>query len=249
MKVIGIIPARFQSTRFPGKPLQDILGKTMIQRVYEQACKSKLLSNVVVATDDNRIYDHIKSFGGNVEMTSPNHKSGTDRCNEVISILEAKNQNYDIAINIQGDEPYIEPEQIDALISCFNDTKTQVATLIKQIVNNDDLFNSNCVKVVKDTSNFALYFSRSPIPYIRNAHKDNWIAENNFYKHIGIYGYRTEALKDITKLNVSSLENAESLEQLRWLENGYSVKTAITKFESIAVDTPEDLQRIIQTKS
>lgn len=249
MNAIGIIPARYQSTRFPGKPLQDILGKSMIQRVYEQSCKSQQLSAVCVATDDLRIFEHIQSFGGNVVMTSADHKSGTDRCREVISHLETEGKHFDIAINIQGDEPFIEPSQIDSLISCFDDEKTQIATLIKEIHATDELFSPNCVKAIRDKNNFAIYFSRNPIPFIRSAENEDWLSNHTFYKHIGIYGYRTEVLKEITNIGPSTLENAESLEQLRWIENGYRIKTAITSFESIAVDTPEDLQKLIHLKS
>ncbi|MEI7594817.1 MAG: 3-deoxy-manno-octulosonate cytidylyltransferase [Bacteroidota bacterium] len=245
MKIIGIIPARYQSTRFPGKPLVLINGKTMIQRVYEQCLKTNILSKVVVATDDSRIFEHIKAFGGNVVLTSPDHCSGTDRCNEVISKLKAHNELFDIAINIQGDEPYINPIQIEELVACFNDSETQIATLIKKIENAEDLFSPNCVKAIADSSNRAIYFSRNPIPYVRNAEQKDWLAHRTFYKHIGIYGYKTSVLEEITKLEVSSLEKAESLEQLRWIENKYIIKTSITTFESIAIDTPSDIEKII----
>jgi len=241
MKVIGIIPSRYQSTRFPGKPLINIDGKTMIHRVYEQAKKARSLSEVVVATDDDRIFTHIKSFGGNVIMTSSSHKSGTDRCAEVIEKLT---ENYDIVINIQGDEPYIAPEQINQLCSCFNDSKTDIATLIKKIDTEEDLFNPNRPKVSIDENNFALMFSRNVIPKISNIKKENLLALHTFYKHIGIYGYRSEVLIKISKLPISPLEQKEQLEQLRWLENNYAIKTAITSYEAFSIDTPEDLEKL-----
>ena len=242
MNIIGLIPARFASTRFPGKPLADIHGKSMIQRVYEQAKKSTTLSSVIVATDDDRIEDAVRSFGGEVCITSPHHPSGTDRCAEVVQKLKL---NCDAVVNIQGDEPFIDPGQIDLLVSCFNDPRTQLATLIKKIESSETLFNSNSPKVIVDTDQFAIYFSRHPIPYVRGFNEVEWLSKNVFYQHIGIYGYRTEALKKITQLQPSNLEKAESLEQLRWIENGYRIKTAITHFETLAIDTPSDLQKIL----
>lgn len=238
--VIGIIPARYTSTRFPGKPLVDIAGKTMIQRVYEQASKAKSLSKVVVATDDERIADEVKRFGGEFAFTAAHHQSGTDRCAEVIETLTG----YDIVINIQGDEPFIEPAQIDLLASCFNEEKVQLATLIKSIQSQESIYNPNSPKVVIDVNGRAMYFSRSPIPFIRNGESDVWAEKHQFYKHIGIYGYRTEALKAITKLPPSSLEIAESLEQLRWIENGFYIQTKVTDLETVAIDTPEDLFKL-----
>jgi 3-deoxy-manno-octulosonate cytidylyltransferase (CMP-KDO synthetase) len=241
MKVIGIIPARYASTRFPAKPLVDIAGKTMIQRVYEQAKKCDL-DHVVVATDDERIASVVRSFGGEVIMTETKHQSGTDRCAEVSLELP----DYEVVINIQGDEPFIDPAQISLVKSCFTDKTIQLATLIKKISNEEELFNSNIPKVVINSNNQAIYFSRHPIPYIRNAQKqENWATMHQFYKHIGIYGYTRETLLEITKLAPSSLELAESLEQLRWLENGYQIQTKVTGLETIAIDTPEDLQKII----
>jgi 3-deoxy-manno-octulosonate cytidylyltransferase (CMP-KDO synthetase) len=239
MKILGIIPARFASTRFPGKPLIDIGGKTMIQRVYEQASKS-VLNKVVVATDDERIAEEVKRFGGEFIMTGSNHQSGTDRCAEVAQ----KIPGYDVVINIQGDEPFIDPEQISLLSSCFDDKTVQLATLIKEIKSDEELFNVNIPKVVVNTSQEAIYFSRHPIPYLRNTDKENWASAHQFFKHIGIYGYTTEVLLTITKLKPSALELAESLEQLRWLENGYQIKTKVSNLETIAIDTPEDLQKI-----
>lgn len=239
-KTLGIIPARFASTRFPGKSLVDIGGKTMIQRVYEQALKSDL-DKVVIATDDERIIAEIKRFGGDFVMTNSNHQSGTDRCAEVAQQLP----EFDVVINIQGDEPFIDPAQISLLSSCFNDETVELATLIKEIHDDSELFNSNIPKVIVNTNQQAIYFSRHPIPFIRGAEKENWTTAHQFYKHIGIYGYKTSTLLQITKLAPSSLELAESLEQLRWLENGYQIKTKITNIETIAIDTPEDLQKII----
>ncbi|MFD0941464.1 3-deoxy-manno-octulosonate cytidylyltransferase [Pedobacter boryungensis] len=240
MKFLGIIPARFASTRFPGKPLVDIGGKTMIQRVYEQALKSDL-DKVVVATDDERIATEIKRFGGDFILTSSNHQSGTDRCAEVAQKLPG----FDVVINIQGDEPFINPAQISLVSSCFKDENVELATLIKEINEDSELFSTNIPKVVINSNQQAIYFSRHPIPFIRGAEKENWLKTHQFYKHIGIYGYKTTALLEITKLSPSSLELAESLEQLRWLENGYKIKTKITTIETIAIDTPEDLQKII----
>ena len=242
MNIIGIIPARFASTRFPGKPLADIKGKSMIQRVYEQAKKSASLSAVIIATDDVRIEEVVRGFGGSVCMTSPEHPSGTDRCAEVVEKLKL---DCDAVINIQGDEPFIEPAQIDLLASCFEDPRTELATLIKKISASEILFNVNTPKVIIDTEAFAIYFSRHPIPFIRGAHESEWLSKNTFYQHIGIYGYRADSLMKITQLRPSALERAESLEQLRWIENGYKIKTAVTDFESIAIDTPSDLENIL----
>ncbi|MFD1186938.1 3-deoxy-manno-octulosonate cytidylyltransferase [Pontibacter rugosus] len=242
MKVIGIIPARYASTRFPGKPLTDINGKSMIQRVYEQAKKSGL-AEVLVATDDARILEHVKAFGGKAVMTDSNHQSGTDRCFEAYQLND---EPYEYIINIQGDEPFIHPEQIELVATCFNSTHTQLATLIKKIETPEELFNVNSPKVVVGTTGEALYFSRQPIPYCRNIPSDIWHKQHTYYKHIGIYGYRADILEQITQLPPSALETAESLEQLRWLENGFRITTAITDHETIGIDTPEDLQRAIE---
>ncbi len=244
MKILGIIPSRYGSTRFPGKPLIEIDGKSMVQRVYEQAQKCEVLNEVVVATDDQRIFDHVLAFGGKAMMTSDEHQSGTDRCNEVVQKI---NKDYNIVINIQGDEPYINPEQIAQLCSCFLDDKTEIATLIKKIDNDHDLFDENKVKVVTNKNHFALYFSRNSIPFLKGENKEKWRSQYTFYKHIGIYGYRTKVLSEITQLSVSKLEKAEGLEQLRWLENGYSIKTAITNLEAISIDSPEDLKKLKTT--
>lgn len=241
MKIIGIIPARYASTRFPAKPLVDIGGRSMIQRVYEQAKGSKLLQEVVVATEDSRIEQHVRLFGGNVVMTGEAHQSGTDRCFEAIS---AFCPTADVVINIQGDEPFIRPEQIDLVASCFNSADVEIATLVKKINSYEDLFNPNIPKVVLNNDNEAILFSRQPIPHIRGKAQSEWLASYTFYKHIGIYAYRTDILAKITALKQSSLELAEALEQLRWIENGYKIKVETTDFESVAVDTPEDLKKL-----
>ncbi len=241
MNILGIIPARYASTRFPGKPLVDISGKSMIQRVYEQAKKCGDLAEVIVATDDERIFKHVIDFGGVAVMTSPDHQSGTDRCAEVA----LQHRQYEVIINIQGDEPYIDPEQISKLAACFNTAGTQIATLIKKVQNEQELFNPNSPKVVVNKLLEAVYFSRSPLPHIRGKEPKDWLNNFIYFKHIGIYGYRADILQQITKLPVSSLEKAESLEQLRWIENGYRVKVAETDLETYAVDTPEDLERLI----
>jgi 3-deoxy-manno-octulosonate cytidylyltransferase (CMP-KDO synthetase) len=214
VKIVGIIPARYASTRFPGKPLIDIAGKSMIQRVFEQAKKSTSLSEVIVATDDTRIEQHVKAFGGNVIMTAESHQSGTDRCFEAI---KKYNGTVDVVINIQGDEPFIQPKQIDLLVACFNSNDVQLATLVKKISNNEELFNVNTPKVIIDKNGNAIYFSRQTIPYIREKQANNWLLDNTFYKHIGIYGYTIKALSEITILQPSVLERAEGLEQLRWI--------------------------------
>ncbi len=239
MKSLGIIPARFASTRFPGKPLVDIGGKTMIQRVYEQALQSSL-TKVVVATDDDRIAEEVSRFGGEFVMTASTHQSGTDRCAEVVKSLP----DYDIVVNIQGDEPFIDPNQINLVCDCFADEKVELATLIKEVHTEDELFNPNIPKVVIGHEQQALYFSRHPIPYLRNAEKENWLTAHQFYKHIGIYGYKNAVLLAITQLKPSLLEVSESLEQLRWLENGYQIQTRLTTIETIAIDSPSDLLKI-----
>lgn len=238
LKFIGIIPARYQSTRFPGKPLAKINNKAMIQWVYENT--SVALEEVYVATDDDRIFDAVTAFGGNVIKTLPSHQSGTDRCAEAALKL-SKTIDFDVAINIQGDEPFIKPEQIEQLKSCF-DNDADIATLVKKIDNPEELFNPNRPKVVLDKNNNALYFSRSPIPYIRGAEKTDWVSNINFWAHIGMYAFKADVLQEITQLKQGTLEVAESLEQLRWLENGYKIKTAETNTQSMGIDTPEDLE-------
>lgn len=242
MKVIGIIPARYDSTRFPGKPLVDIAGMTMIQRVYNQVKHAASLNEVVVATDDQRIFDHVKSFAGNVVMTSKDHQSGTDRCAEVINNISG----FDIAINIQGDEPFIDSQQIDLLVSCFQRPEVEIATLVRPINELADLENVNKPKVVLNQKNEALYFSRQPIPYMRGTDIKEWLSKETYYNHIGIYGFKVETLKDLAKLPISKLEKTESLEQLRWLDNGYRIQTAISNHINDAIDSPEDLQDILK---
>jgi 3-deoxy-manno-octulosonate cytidylyltransferase (CMP-KDO synthetase) len=242
---VGIIPARYASTRFPGKPLVQIKGVSMIERVYRQASLCTKLSGVIVATDDNRIFDHVKSFGGRVMLTSASHQSGTERINEVVTKLENNGEWYDIAINIQGDEPFIQPSQIEKVIEIFNKPSVEIGTLVKLIQNSEDIFNPNIVKVVPDGHGKALYFSRSPIPFVRNTISDDWLHENNIYKHIGIYGYATDILKELAVLAPAPPEIAESLEQLRWLYYGYSIFTGVTDIETFGIDTPEDLSKLI----
>ena len=242
MKILGIIPSRYASTRFSGKSLADIAGKSMVQRVVEQVLKSTLITDVVVATDDQRIYDHVSSFGGEACITNTDHQSGTDRC---IEALQLQKESYDYVINIQGDEPFIQPEQIDLLANLL-DGETQLATLVKPIEQSEQLFDPNVVKAVKGINGDAIYFSRNPIPFQRNKSQGDWLKNHTYYKHIGIYAYRTDILEQITQLPISSLEKAESLEQLRWIENGYQIKTAITHHESIGIDTPEDLENALK---
>lgn len=239
MKVVGIIPARYNSTRFPGKPLAMIKGKTMIQRVCEQAWKSKL-DAVVVATDDIRIADEVLKFGGKYVMTDPRHQSGTDRCCEAVHMLE---EQYDAVINIQGDEPFIDPRHIDLLVDMISRDDTQLASLVKRVEDAEDLFGSTKVKVVMDKTGKALYFSRNPIPFMQNVAHEKWMQKGRFYQHIGIYAYKTETLHQIAKMQPSALEQAESLEQLRWLENGLSIRMAVVAGESISIDTPDDLAK------
>ncbi|MGX1754644.1 3-deoxy-manno-octulosonate cytidylyltransferase [Sphingobacterium sp. NPDC055346] len=242
MKVIGIIPARYDSTRFPGKPLVDIAGMTMIQRVYNQVKHAASLSEVVVATDDQRIFDHVKSFAGNVVMTKKEHQSGTDRCAEVINNISG----FDIAINIQGDEPFIDPQQIDLLVSCFQRPEVEIATLVRPIQELTDLENVNKPKVVLNQKSEALYFSRQAIPYMRGADIKEWLSKETYYNHIGIYGFKVETLKELARLPISKLETTESLEQLRWLDNGYRIQTAVSTHINDAIDSPEDLQDILK---
>ncbi len=239
MKVVGIIPARYNSTRFPGKPLAMIKGKTMIQRVCEQAWKSKL-DAVVVATDDIRIADEVLKFGGKYVMTDPRHQSGTDRCCEAVQMLE---EQYDAVINIQGDEPFIDPRHIDLLVDMISRNDTQLASLVKRVEEAEDLFGSSKVKVVMDKTGKALYFSRNPIPFMQNVAHEKWLQKGRFYQHIGIYAYKTETLYQIAKMQPSALEQAESLEQLRWLENGLSIRMAVVAGESLSIDTPDDLAK------
>lgn len=241
MKVIAIIPARYASTRFPGKPLAMLGGKTVIQRVWEQV--SRVIDDVAVATDDRRIADAVEAFGGRAVMTSPDHRSGTDRCYEACCKIGGE---YDVVVNVQGDEPFIAPSQIRALAACFDDERTDIATLVKPFAPSDGieaLENPNSPKVVLDSESRAVYFSRSVIPYLRGVERSEWLARHTFYKHIGMYAFRREVLREVTSLPQSSLEKAESLEQLRWIENGYKIGVGITDVETVGIDTPEDLVR------
>jgi len=245
MKILGIIPARYASSRFPGKPLVKIGNKTMIQRVYLQSTKT--LDYVVVATDDQRIFDEVKRFNGQVVMTSENHQSGTDRCMEALDIFEKESgEKFDVVINIQGDEPFIQPQQIKTLADSFANETTEISTLIKKITEPEVIFDPNRPKVIKNVNNEAIYFSRSAIPYVRNTEKKNWLNQFTYYMHIGLYAYRSEILRKITQLLPSSLEIAESLEQNRWLENGFKIRVLETEHENVSIDTPEDLDKVLK---
>ena len=240
MRILGVIPARFASTRFPGKPLADLLGKSMVERVYLQCRKSKLLTELVVATDHQKIYDHVLAFGGHACLTSDQHPSGTDRCCEAMTLQKDK---FDFVINIQGDEPFIDPQQIDLLCASL-DKNTELATLIQRIITLEQLLSPNEAKVVLNSHREAMYFSRSPIPFVQKQNQSGWLDNGIFYRHVGLYAYRGDILQAITKLPVSELEKAESLEQLRWIENGYKIKTVETDAEEgMCIDTPEDLEK------
>lgn len=242
MKFIAVIPARYASSRFPGKPLAILGGLSVLQRVYNQV--SKQLADVYVATDDKRIFDHVKSWNGKVVMTRNDHQSGTDRIEEAIEKLEAEGKKFDVIVNVQGDEPFIQPSQIEALCECFNDDTTQIATLGMPFEKNiEAVSNPNSPKIVTDKKGFALYFSRSVIPYCRGIEQAEWPNTFPYMKHIGMYAYKRNILKEITSLPQSSLEKAESLEQLRWLENGYRIKVGKTLKETIGIDTPDDLKK------
>jgi len=249
MKYIAIIPARYASTRFPGKPLALLCGKSVIQRVYEQVTKQL---PACVATDDQRIYDHVKSFGGKVVMTRSDHKSGTDRIEEAVEKLQISDNaefqidNDTIIVNVQGDEPFIQPEQIKTICDCFDDPNTDIATLGIKFKNIENVKNPNSPKIILDNKGFAIYFSRSVIPYIRGKEESEWTQSFDFLKHIGMYAYRRKILKEITSLPQSSLEIAESLEQLRWIQNCYKIKVGETKLETIGIDTPKDLDDAIK---
>ena len=241
MKVLGIIPSRYESSRFPGKPLVDLRGKSMIQRVYEQAKKCAAFTTVVVATDDQRIFDHVKNFGGEVVMTNANHNSGTERCGEVI---ESYNDN-DIVVNIQGDEPLIRPEQLTDLIALFKDENVAIGTIVKKMTHEADIRNPNRIKVVLDADKNGIYFSRSPIPHVANTPHEDWLSKTAFYKHIGIYAWRLDTLKSLLDLPVSELERLESLEQLRWLYHGFKIRTVETTVETPNIDAPEDVEAVL----
>lgn len=242
MSIIGIIPARYASTRFPGKPLIQINGKSMIQRVYEQAAKSKLMTKIIIATDDDRIAEHAKSFGAEVVITKAEHPSGTDRCFEAYQL---NGQNFDYVLNIQGDEPFLDPEQIDSLAQgCAEDV--EIATQMIKCTDHDVLFDKGEVKIILNSNKEALYFSRNVIPFIKGKDEKEWHKHFDYYRHVGMYAYRTDILEKITQLKPSALELAESLEQLRWLEHGYKIKCIETSFESHCVDTPEDIEKVMR---
>lgn len=243
LKTLVVIPARYASTRFPGKPLVDIEGVSMIMRTYRQCLKASHVSDVVVATDDQRIYDHVHANGGKAVYTSESHVSGTDRCYEA---AEKSGIKADIIINVQGDEPFIQPEQIDMLANAFVDQEVEIATMVKKIDDAAVLQNPNIPKVVRKVNGDALYFTRQCVPYIRATQSINEYLEHNaFYKHIGIYAFRLNVMAQLVKLSPSSLEKAEQLEQLRWLENGYTIRTIETIFETIGVDMPDDVSKAI----
>lgn len=247
MNYIAIIPARFASTRFPGKPLAMLAGKPIVQHVYERV--SKVVAQTYVATDDQRIKTVVESFGGKVVMTSPNHPSGTDRCYEAynaIRQLSMSSCDDDVVINVQGDEPFIAESQLKEVMACFKEPTTDIATLVKPFSPDaglEALKNPNSPKVVVDNNNRALYFSRSVIPYLRNIPEDEWLEKHVFYKHIGLYAYRSNVLQNITSMPQATLEKAESLEQLRWLAAGMKIRVGVTDVETIGIDTPEDLKR------
>ncbi len=248
MNIVGIIPARYGSSRFEGKPLVDIKGMSMIERVYRRCLLAESLEDVLVATDDQRIFDHVVGFGGKAVMTSDSHTSGTERCNEALAILSCEHaRKIDGVINIQGDEPFIDPIQIDKLANLLQDKEVEIATMMKKISEKTELFNENVVKVVVNRFSKALYFSRNPIPFCRGIAHEHWISTNTFYKHIGIYAYRSDVLAKLVAEPQAPLELAESLEQLRWLSNGYSINVAETETESIAIDTPDDLTKVLNT--
>lgn len=238
MKFIGIIPARYASTRFPGKPLALLGGKPVIQHVYEKV--AAVLEAAYVATDDERIYDVVKSFGGQVVMTRTDHKSGTDRIEEAIEKIGGE---WDVVVNVQGDEPFVAKNQLDTICHCFDDPTTQIATLGKPFESMDAVQNPNSPKIVVDNMGFAMYFSRSVIPYVRGKEMSSWLTHYPFLKHLGIYAYRKDVLRQVTQLPQSSLEIAESLEQLRWLQNGFKIKVGTTDVETVGIDTPQDLER------
>jgi len=241
MRILGIIPARYASTRFPGKPLIDLRGKTMIQRVYEQCVASEALTDVVVATDDQRIYEHVEAIGGKAMMTASNHQTGTARCAEVVNSFD---EAFDYAINIQGDEPFIQPSQIDKLAALL-DGETQLATLVKQSESAYHIRSKNTVKVVFNKDMEAMYFSRETIPHLRDINADDWHLKGQHYLHIGIYAYRVDVLQEIVQLAPAALELNESLEQLRWLWNGYKIKVGLTDIPSYGIDSPEDIEPLL----
>lgn len=242
MSILGIIPARYASTRFPGKPLADIKGKSMLRRVYEQASGARTLDDLIIATDDERISDHAGSFGARVVMTSGKHPSGTDRCFEAYMNHEKK---FDYVLNVQGDEPFLDPRQIDSL-TAICDGQTEIATQMTRCTSHETLFDSGEVKIVLGAQDRALYFSRSVIPFLKDHDPKKWHQIHSYYRHVGMYAYRTDVLAQICQLPVSSLEKAESLEQLRWLENGFSIRCSETNFDSHCIDSPGDIEKVLR---
>lgn len=245
MKILGVIPSRFSSSRFPGKPLIDLAGKSMIQRVYEGAKKCELFTELVVATDDERIFNHVHEFGGNAMMTNSDHQSGTDRCGEVISKLP----DFDVVVNIQGDEPLVEAEQLKQLISAFGQEETQIATLGIFVKNQQELFNPNRIKVVLNAKNQAIYFSRNPIPFGAQMLQEYWMKSYPYVRHIGLYAFRTKVLEELVKLEPTAIEKQESLEQLRWMYYGHKVQVVMTEIETPNIDSPEDVAAILDLLS
>jgi 3-deoxy-manno-octulosonate cytidylyltransferase (CMP-KDO synthetase) len=245
MKALGIIPARYASTRFPGKPLVEIRGKSMIMRVYEQASKAEMLDAVVVATDDRRIYNHVTEFNGSAVMTDENHLNGTSRCAEALQLFSKHHgDGFDAVVNIQGDEPFIDPSQVDQVVSILKNPENEIVTLARKVEDEVELFSPDVVKVIFDAEGRANYFSRQAIPFLRGISQQEWIQHYTFYKHIGIYGFRSDVLRKIVKLKESGIEKAEKLEQLRWLENAFRITVGITDLEAISIDTPEDLSKL-----
>lgn len=241
MRVLGIIPARYESSRFPGKPLIDLQGKTMIQRVYEGAAKCSLLDKLIVATDDERIFNTVKRFGGEVMMTKSSHQNGTERCGEVLE----KHGDYDVIVNVQGDEPLINPLQLENLIELFNDKEVAIGTIAKPMNDMADIRNPNRIKVVLDAMNNGIYFSRSPIPHVAGLAHENWMDKATFYKHIGLYAWKKEILQELLALPSTALEKIESLEQLRWIYNGYKIRCAISGLDTPNIDVPEDVNKVL----
>ncbi|MBX5438770.1 MAG: 3-deoxy-manno-octulosonate cytidylyltransferase [Thermoflavifilum sp.] len=242
-RIVAIIPARYASTRFPGKPLADIGGKSMIRRVYERVAAASCVDEVWVATDDLRILDHVRGWGGRVMMTSPEHQSGTERCAELAAKLDPMPE---IIINVQGDEPFIQQAHLKSLVSCFDDPEVMIASLMKQISEPEELMSVHLPKVLVNRFQDALYFSRQPVPYVRDYLQSEWLYHHRFYKHIGIYAFRSHVLQELVQLPSTPLEQAEKLEQLRWLEHGYRIRMAITTADQFSIDTPDDLQRCLQ---
>jgi 3-deoxy-manno-octulosonate cytidylyltransferase (CMP-KDO synthetase) len=252
-KVLGVIPSRYESTRFPGKPLVDIAGKSMIQRVYEQCAKVNRLTKIVVATDDKRIYDHVLDFGGNAMITMDTHQSGTERCGEVVEKFEDKDEFFDIVVNIQGDEPFISPDHINKVVEIlWKDDQAEIGTLAKKITTKEELFNENVVKLVMTENEGdgeprdALYFSRHPIPFVRGVEENKWLDKADFYKHIGIYAFNMDDFHEIIQIEYAMLEKAESLENLRWLSHHFTIQVAEIEEDITGIDTPEDLEKVMK---